>query len=210
MGYAGVDHLVEPALIVLADVAAQTRCPSVEAIARLAEGRARIDSDPVAARRLLLDALDLATSVDNVLMATQTRWALAELSAADDPAGALRALATLLHELRGGGDEAQQQQALLRSLGPLVSLGADEPALLVASILDRTAWGNAAMYHAAQQRLVDRTEPDAQEAAASRARALGVVGVADAVVTAIDDLGRAAPARHEVTRDEDRRGRADR
>jgi predicted ATPase len=188
MIYGGQDALVEPQLQRLARVASSSGCPSIRAMSQLVEGRFRLSSDPALARSVLQDSIDLATSVANVQVTGQARWALAELSAADDPAGALAALRTLMTEFRSAGDEAQQQQALLRSLGPLVSLEADAAALLVASALAGETWGNTVLYLAGRARLAERVSPEDFEAAARRAASLGVLGVVDEVLEAIDGL----------------------
>jgi hypothetical protein len=186
--YAGRDAEAGPALARLEAAAAATGCPTVRAMACLSEGRVRQAQDPAGARVLLQTSLELALSVDNTLIAAQARWALADLAAADDPAGALDDLRGMLAELRAADDNALLQQVLVRSLGPLISIGADDAALLVAGSLEGTVWAYAVRYLASLGRLEARTEPGARQAASVRARQLGLLGVADEVVTAVDRL----------------------
>jgi hypothetical protein len=186
--YAGTEERTAPARARLESVAERTRCPSIMGMARLAAGRMLQSSDPTAARVALQAALELGLSVDNGIVSTQARWALAELTAADDPGGALAELRKLMAESRATGDDAQLQLVLLRSLGPLVSLELDDVAVLVAGLLGGTVWQHAVRYLASVGRLSVRTSDEARAAAALRAQALGIAGVVDEVVLAVDAL----------------------
>ncbi|MGH9275516.1 MAG: adenylate/guanylate cyclase domain-containing protein [Acidimicrobiales bacterium] len=187
--YGGVEEAAEPALALLEEVAAQTRCPSIQGMARLSAGRLLQSTDPPAARTALRDALELALSVDNSTVAAQARWALADLTATDDPAGALAELRSLLAESRAIGDDGELQQVLLRSFGPLVSLELDHVAVLVAGLLEDTVWRHAVRYLAGLSRLAQRTSGDERSAAVVRARALGLSGIVDEVIRAVDAFG---------------------
>jgi predicted ATPase/class 3 adenylate cyclase len=171
----------------VADWARETLCPTIASMANVAEGRALLHENPVAARAALQRALELATSVDNRVLAAQTRWALAEVATADDPEGALRSLQDLLHTMQSERDNAQGQQTLLHSLAPLLSLGADEPALLAAAALD-PSWGHTVLHQVARQRLAARTDEATWKGATARADQLGVAGVIAEVTLAIDGL----------------------
>ena len=171
---------------VVRSVARATGCPSIEAMADLAEGRARMGTASAEARPVLERALELALGVDNLLVAAQARFALAEIDANDDPAGALRRLSALLDELRTAGDDAQSQQALLRSIGPLLSLGLGEPARLAAAVLDTPTWDRTVLHKAAVQRIAVAGAPEVWEASRRRAADLGLQGVVDLVVDAAE------------------------
>ena len=84
-------------------------------------------------------------------------------------------------------DTAQGQQTLLHSLAPLLSLGADEPALLAAAALE-PSWGDTVMHQVARQRLATRTDEATWKDATARAEELGVAGVIAEVTVAIDGL----------------------
>jgi hypothetical protein len=187
--YSGTEEGAEPALDLLEAVADETRCPSIQGMARLSAGRMLQPSDPVAARAALREALELALSVDNSTIAAQSRWALADLTAADDPAGALAELRSLLTESRAIGDDGELQQVLLRIFGPLVSLELDHVAVLVSGLLETTVWRHAVRYLAGLGRLAQRTSADERSAAAVRASALGLSGIVDEVMAAVDALG---------------------
>ena len=187
--YGGTEEAAEPALAELEAVAAETRCPSIQGMARLSAGRMLQSTDPAAARIALREALELALSVDNSTVAAQSRWALADLTASDDPAGALAELRSLLAESRAIGDDGELQQVLLRSFGPLVSLELDQVAVLVAGLLEATVWRHAVRYLAGLGRLAQRTSADERATAAVRARALGLSGIVDEVMAAVDAFG---------------------
>ena len=188
LSYAGATR---GALRFAADVAAvaeATLCPTIESMACVAEGRALVNEDPARARGPLERALDLAVSVDNRVLAAQTRWALAEVATADDPTGALRSLHELLRIMQSEDDNSQGQQTLLRSIGPLLSLGADGPAMLATAVLDTPTWETTVLHRVARQRLVGRADPAAWDAAVARATELGLRGVMVEVTAAIDHL----------------------
>ena len=168
--YGGATQAALRQAALIADVARATLCPTIEAMACVAEGRALVNEDPTAAREPLQRALDLAIGVDNRVLAAQTRWALAEVATADDPEGALRSLQGLLHEMQAEQDTAQGQQTLLRGIGPLLSLDAVGPALLAAAALDTPAWDHTVLHRVARQRLASRADGPAWEAATARGR----------------------------------------
>jgi predicted ATPase/class 3 adenylate cyclase len=173
---------------VIAEVARRTGSPSMESMALVAVGRALVDADPATARPSLERALDLAVSVDNGVLAAQTRWALAELASADDPTGALRTLQELLHLMQLDTNEAQAQQTLLRSVGPLLSVGLVDQALLATAALDLPAWDHTVLHRVARQRLAERTDTTAWAAANARSAELGLSAVITEVAAAIDAL----------------------
>jgi predicted ATPase/class 3 adenylate cyclase len=181
----------EPALAeaaVGAEVARRHPCPSIEAMALVSQGRALAIDDPVAARAPLEHGLELATSVENRVIAAQARWLLAEVASTDDPEGALRTLQELLLAMRADGNEAQGQQTLLRSLGPLLSVGATDTALLATAVLDLPAWDHTVLHRVARQRLAERADAAAWAKAGARAAELGLSGVVDDVSRTIDAL----------------------
>ncbi len=172
----------------VAQVAFETGCPSIEAMALLAEGRSLVPRDPARSRLLLERALDLATGVANPVLAAQARWTLAELATTDDPEGALRVLQDLLHELHTVSNEAHGQQMLLRTIGPLLAVGADDLALLTTVALDTPAWDTTVLHRVAKQRVADRRDADAWRAAVDRAAELGMAGVRAEVTSGVDAL----------------------
>ena len=169
-------------------LAERTGCPSIESMALLSEGRAMVRRDPARSRTVLLRALDLATGVSNVVLAAQARWTIAEVATTDDPQGALRVLQELLHELLSADNEAHGQQTLLRSIGPLLAVGADEVALLATAALDIPTWDTTVLHRVAKQRVTEQTDPATWRAAVVRAGDLGLAGVRAEVTAAVDAL----------------------
>jgi predicted ATPase/class 3 adenylate cyclase len=172
----------------VAAVAAATGCPSIEAMASNAQGRAVLAQDKGRAAALFRRSLELATSVTNSVLAAQARWSLAEVATDDDPQGALRTLLDLLGELQTPRDAAHGQQTLLRTIAPLLAVGADEVALLATAALDIPAWDTTVLHRVAKERVLARVDAHAWAAAVDRATALGLVAVRAEVTAAIGDL----------------------
>jgi hypothetical protein len=153
-----------------------------------AQGRAVLAQDKGRAAALFRRSLELATSVTNSVLAAQARWSLAEVATDDDPQGALRTLLDLLGELQTPRDAAHGQQTLLRTIAPLLAVGADEVALLATAALDIPAWDTTVLHRVAKERVLARVDAHAWAAAVDRATALGLVAVRAEVTAAIGDL----------------------
>ena len=186
--YGGMTDQALKAAEEVAQVAFETGCPTIESMALLAEGRALVPRDPARSRTLLQRSLDLAISVSNPVLAAQARWTLAEVATTDDPEGALRVLRDLLHELHTVSNEAHGQQMLLRTIGPLLAVGADDLALLTTVALDTPAWDTTVLHRVAKQRVAERRDADAWQAAVDRAAELGPTGVRAEVTSGVDAL----------------------
>ena len=94
-------------------------------------------------------------------------------------------------------NEAHGQQMLLRTIGPLLAVGADDLALLATAALDTPAWDPTVLHRVAKQRVAERTDAAAWQAAVERAPGRRARRAAE-VTSGVEPSSPADPARSGV------------
>ena len=181
------------ALPALDRAAAASRNPTMRAFARYCRGEVLLDTDPDAAVAALEEAVELASQVDNALVAGVSMVSLASLRARRDEAtAALRTYREVVMHWRRLGDHTHQ----LTTLRNLVVLLADvDPSERVAVLHGAATAGRTPSFGPEQERLdrawsaLRRTLGDeAARAAVARGRGLGPGAAGGLALQHLDEL----------------------
>ena len=142
---AGHPERGEEAAEALLDLVAERSNPSLRSMALLTHAKVVAQDDPVRASAELHEALVLASTASNTIVAQQALRALEELNArSGGHAAALASLREVASRFADRGNVAEQTLTVISMLDPLVALGAFEVAATICGAVSRTPWHSTA------------------------------------------------------------------
>ncbi len=142
---AGHPERGEEAAEALLDLVAERTNPSLRSMALLTHAKVLAQDDPVRASAELHEALVLASTASNTIVAQQALRALEELNArSGGHTAALASLREVASRFADRGNVAEQTLTVISMLDPLVALGAFEVAATICGAVSRTPWHSTA------------------------------------------------------------------
>jgi predicted ATPase/DNA-binding SARP family transcriptional activator len=122
-------------------VGAESRNPTMLAMGLVSHGRAIAPTDPRQAAREFQDALRVAGSVNNTVLAQQALRAIEELNAqSGDRTAALASLRNVAATFEKSGNVTEQLQTVISMLDSLVAIEAWSPLATICGALSQTPW----------------------------------------------------------------------
>jgi hypothetical protein len=150
----------------LLELVAERSNPSLRSMALLSHARVVAHDDPAQAGAELHEALALASTASNAIVAQQALRAIEELNArSGGHAAALASLREVASRFADRGNVAEQTLTVISMLDSLVALGAYEVAATICGALSRTPWHSTARGLLIDATVADRLDRDRYVAA---------------------------------------------
>jgi predicted ATPase/class 3 adenylate cyclase len=184
-----------PAAESLQALAAAQANPSLGAMGLLSHARAIAPDDPRLASAELHEALAVASSADNTLLAQQALRAIEELNArSGDRPAALASLRAVARHFGESGNVGEQLQTVISMLDSLVAMGAFEGAATICGALSRTPWRLTAACSLIDRSVAERLDRDRYVAARRAGAAMTPADLVAYSSTLVKELSRGGVA----------------